>query len=381
VKLSSFGLLALMAPLPLAAQASFETGGGAARLDQLPAGAVTVFGGRLDDWAGPLRINLASSTADYRGLGGTASVDATVRYPFALGAWRFDAGPVGSIGQGIDEELSRLYGGAMAVERNAGPVLLSAEWQEGRADIGMQKAGWGRRQLGGEYHVGPFYLKGTWLTTLVRDSVLRKNVFFDPRNPRLDTLYEQRVQDVRDAMLHVGWTAGHVTLDALLGRRSGAGLATRGWWQASAAIQVFSSIAVVVNSGRAPADLLLGLRGGERTTLGLRFASPERLSMRRRPRNILAGVELVPLGERLYRIVITLPGVVHNVRLSSDLTGWKAVPMQETDDGRWQLQLLVPPGAYRLNIRIDNGPWTVPPNIRTIDDGFGGTVGLLVLDH
>jgi hypothetical protein len=382
VRLSALGLLALAAPISLTAQASFETGGGAARLDQLPAGAVTVFGGRLDDFAGPLHMNLASTTADYRGLGGTASVDASVRYPFDYGAWRFELGPVGSVGQGIDEELSRLFGGALAVQRDLGPVTVTGEWQEGRASIGMQRAGWGRRQLAGEMRFGPFLLKASWLATLVRDSVLRKNVFFDPRNPRVDTLYEQRIQDVQDGLLQVGWGEGRWMLDARVGRRSGAGLATRGWWQASASVRIFSSVAVVVNSGRAPADLLLGLRGGQRTTLGLRFGSADRPFLKHRAsRDILAGIEMIPIADRGYRMVITLPGVVRNVRLSSDLTGWKTIPLEETDDGRWKVELEAPPGVYRLNIRIDNGPWTVPPGVRVIDDGFGGTVGLLVVDH
>lgn len=374
-------LLALLAPLPVAAQASFETGGGAARLDQLPAGTVAIFAGRLDDRAGPLHLRLSSATADYRGLGGTTSVDATIRVPFAIGSWDFEAGPVGSVGQGIEEELARLYGGALEIERSVGPVRLSMEWLEGWANIGQQRAGWGRRTLGGEYHIGPVALHGSVLTTMVRDSMLRKNVFFDPRNPRLDTLYEQRVRNVQDAMLRVGWKAGRVSLDAVVGRRSGAGLATSGWWQATAAVQVISNVAVVINSGRAPADLLLGLRGGERTTLGLRFMSADRPAATRGSRHLVTGVELVPVGNQQYRIVITLPGVVHNVRFSSDLTGWKTLPMQQTDDGRWQLSLVVPPGAWRVNIRVNNGPWTVPPNIRTIDDGFGGTTGLVVVDH
>jgi hypothetical protein len=39
----------------------------------------------------------------------------------------------------------------------------------------------------------------------------------------------------------------------------------------------------------------------------------------------------------------------------------------------------MPSGKYQMNIRIDGGPWIVPPGVLSMLDEFGGSVGLLVV--
>ena len=48
-------------------------------------------------------------------------------------------------------------------------------------------------------------------------------------------------------------------------------------------------------------------------------------------------------------------------------------------DGRWEAWLDATPGLYRVNLRLDDGPWLAPPGMPSVDDDFGGRVGLLAL--
>jgi hypothetical protein len=50
------------------------------------------------------------------------------------------------------------------------------------------------------------------------------------------------------------------------------------------------------------------------------------------------------------------------------------------DDGRWRLEIIVPAGTHRFNLRVDGGAWGAPPEVPTVHDDFGGVVGLLVLN-
>ena len=41
--------------------------------------------------------------------------------------------------------------------------------------------------------------------------------------------------------------------------------------------------------------------------------------------------------------------------------------------------MLVTSGTHRMMLRIDGGEWRAPANAPTVDDDFGGRVGLLVV--
>jgi hypothetical protein len=43
------------------------------------------------------------------------------------------------------------------------------------------------------------------------------------------------------------------------------------------------------------------------------------------------------------------------------------------------VKLPINSGKYEMNIRINGGPWTVPPGLLSMLDEFGGSVGLLVV--
>ena len=48
--------------------------------------------------------------------------------------------------------------------------------------------------------------------------------------------------------------------------------------------------------------------------------------------------------------------------------------------GTWEARLPLAPGVYRVNLRVDGGPWIVPPGLPSVVDEFGGAVGILTIE-
>lgn len=193
---------------------------------------------------------------------------------------------------------------------------------------------------------------------------------------------------VSHGMLDVAATAGFRQWS----RPAGAGGTV--WAGVNATCWLAAHLALVAAGGSYPADYAQGLPAGRYLSLGVRIAShrptqpaiadhqaslPIRTagvqSERRAPIPPGPAFEIRPLGER-QRIRIWVPGSTR-VELMGDFTRWQAVPLARLDDGGWELILPLAPGLYRLNVRVDGGPWAAPSGMPVVLDDFGGTVGIL----
>ena len=66
------------------------------------------------------------------------------------------------------------------------------------------------------------------------------------------------------------------------------------------------------------------------------------------------------------------------VEIMGDFTNWE--PRSMTRNGAaFESTMLVTSGTHRMMLRIDGGEWRAPANAPTVDDDFGGRVGLLVV--
>ncbi len=214
-----------------------------------------------------------------------------------------------------------------------------------------------------------------------------------------------RVADVHygEASAAVRWTAARVELGAGGGVRSGDrafGSSDEGSWvSADAALWIRPRLAVVVAAGNFLSDPTTSSIGGRFANLGLRWAlrRPARNELPRvlLPRNLGRpdGTEdgsrphVGPLAESLVveesgdgRVTLqfTLPAA-NSAQLMGDFTDWSPVPLERDATGRWTVTLTLRAGVHRVNLRTDGGPWRSPPGLTTVDDGFGGQVGLLVV--
>lgn len=148
------------------------------------------------------------------------------------------------------------------------------------------------------------------------------------------------------------------------------------WGGASAAYWVTPHVAVTVSGGKYAWDVVQGLPGGDFISLGVRLTP-----RRSRPIPLLATAPIVYTSEDVRSGGVAFDLDADRVEIAGDWTGWQPVAMARDVSGRWILPADLAPGTYRFNLRIDGGEWTVPDGFVTIDDGFGGTVGLLIVSE
>jgi hypothetical protein len=147
------------------------------------------------------------------------------------------------------------------------------------------------------------------------------------------------------------------------------------WAGASAAVWVSRNAAIVVAGGRYSSDILQGLPGGDFVSLGLRL-TPRRA----RPIPTSAAAPIVYTPEAARAGVGFRVEDVSRVEVAGDWNGWVAEPLVRSG-GRWVMPAPLAPGVYRFNLRVDGERWIVPEEVPSIDDGFGGRVGLLIISE
>jgi len=147
------------------------------------------------------------------------------------------------------------------------------------------------------------------------------------------------------------------------------------WAGVSGVYWVTGSAGVLVSGGTYSPELLQGLPGGEFISIGLRL-TPRRV----RPIPITAAAPIVYTADeaRSGTIAFTVEGATR-VDILGDWNGWVGQPLARDATGRWVLPPGVPPGVHRFNLRVDGDRWIVPEGVPSVDDGFGGRAGLLVV--
>jgi hypothetical protein len=159
-------------------------------------------------------------------------------------------------------------------------------------------------------------------------------------------------------------------------------IGTDAWAGAAAVVWLNQHLALVAGGGSYLADYAQGFPKGSYLTLGVRLAT-------RRPadaeptseilRRVLRGAEekiaarFEVRSERGAQRIIRVhaPGA-KRVELMGEFTGWAPVALQRTGaTPEWEVSLPIPPGVYRMNIRIDGGSWSVPPGLPAFTDDLG----------
>jgi hypothetical protein len=188
---------------------------------------------------------------------------------------------------------------------------------------------------------------------------------------------EQAYHEARASLLYSGHALDLTLFGGFRDASGSSALANEGWAGASAAWWISSTAALVVSGGRYAPDVLQGLPGGDYISLGFRF-TPWRTR---------------PLPETLRHPLIYTETEAHEggvafeiddartVEIAGDWNDWKLEPLRRDGQGRWRVPDTPGPGVYRFNLRIDGERWIVPEDVPSIDDGFGGEVGLLIISE
>jgi hypothetical protein len=195
-----------------------------------------------------------------------------------------------------------------------------------------------------------------------------------------------------DYTMALDGAVGAVDLTATFGTRTGAPLPVAGgdrrtWGGISAALWFARRAAVVASGGTYPVDLTQGFPAGRYVSLALRVGGwravqlADAATARSVRREALAagitGVEVQPLAPGRVALRVRAPRAAR-VELMGDLTGWASRSLRRSADGWWTI-VLDASGATELVVRVDGGPWTVPPGATVATDEFGGRVGRFFL--
>ncbi|MGQ0538748.1 MAG: glycogen-binding domain-containing protein [Gemmatimonadaceae bacterium] len=166
------------------------------------------------------------------------------------------------------------------------------------------------------------------------------------------------------------------------------------WW-------LTQRYALVALAGRQLAEPALGTASNLYATLGLRIAARNvgtRHSAARvdpvpgRRQESLRG-HLTATGSNAVRapeveldvthdgalIALRLPATAQTAELAGDFSKWQPIPLTLQGGGLWRLKDALPPGVYRLIVRIDGGEWRAPINVPRYHDDFGGEVGVVTI--
>ena len=199
-----------------------------------------------------------------------------------------------------------------------------------------------------------------------------------------------------DSQASLYWKRERFDLGALLGFRVGDQAITtnpsaRSWASVTAVAWMTPRVGLVASGGTYPIDPTQGFPGGRFISLALRLATNGVRSQApvlstdndARPERAAAAVTGFS-ARRESPTTVTLtagaPGA-ESVEITGDFTNW--VPVRLTPgsgpSGSWSVSLPINSGKYEMNIRINGGPWVVPPGLLSMLDEFGGSVGLLVV--
>ncbi len=149
------------------------------------------------------------------------------------------------------------------------------------------------------------------------------------------------------------------------------------WAGVSGALWLGDHAAIVLAGGKYGADLLQALPGGEFVSIGLRLTP-----RRSRPIPVSAAAPIVYTTDqtRSGGLGFRVSGAAR-VEIAGDWNAWIPEPMRRDASGRWLLPAAVGPGVYRFNLRVDGDRWIVPEEVPSVEDGYGGRVGLLIVSE
>jgi hypothetical protein len=194
-----------------------------------------------------------------------------------------------------------------------------------------------------------------------------------------------------DTQAAARWEAGRVELAAGMGVRSGDAIVRESstmWGSASATFWVARHVGLVAAGGTYPVDFTQGYPGGRYFSVALRFGTRPTTAVLRSPGE--AAPSALPSGAAGPRLeVASLPNgrrtirvhapAARGVEVMGDFTAWQPLALTRVQGGWWTATLVIAPGTYQLNVRVDGGTWDVPTGALEKVDEFGARVGIVTL--
>jgi hypothetical protein len=148
------------------------------------------------------------------------------------------------------------------------------------------------------------------------------------------------------------------------------------WFGGSVEFGWSDAMRFTLEADRRPMDIVRGLPANQRFSMGVRFLPwVERTNHGNRDKD---DGRVVP--PPLSGIATLHLGVAETAEVRGDFTDWLPVLLTRGGNGSWLLPLGIAPGVYTLSVRLNGGEWYAPPGLPSTADGFGGVVGILVVE-
>ena len=182
-----------------------------------------------------------------------------------------------------------------------------------------------------------------------------------------------------DALLHANYDFGPFALNATFGNRFGAApSSSHRWANGKITVPVRAPFGIAFSGGSRADDPAHGIIGGKFAEAAIVFGLP-----RKQPNVVIDAPTLnSPEVERLFDGTARIrlhARATNRLEIKGDMTDWESRPMSRVHGSTdvWEVTLPMQRGVYKVNIRIDDGGWTVPEGLPAINDAFGGKSGLL----
>jgi hypothetical protein len=183
-------------------------------------------------------------------------------------------------------------------------------------------------------------------------------------------------RQVADAAASIAADRGRLFAELSAGARVQTGGHRRQLWATlDAGVRLHPRLAVAVTVGSSPAFGALELPSGGVAALSFRITPPGGAE----PRRPASSFRAEPRADGARALRVCLPAA-KRVELQGDATWWEPMPLTRRDGCWWEIVLRAAAGLHRIALRVDGGPWGAPPGLPAIDDGFGGEVGVLVIE-
>lgn len=154
------------------------------------------------------------------------------------------------------------------------------------------------------------------------------------------------------------------------------------WASARGALVLRDGMGLTLQASQLPADLLRQLPARRELQLGV-LLRPWRASAI--PVSLPSGAAAATRsfvarrhGADSVTMVVDAPGA-RSVEVMGDFTAWRPVALVQRGQA-WRLTMALAPGVHQLNLRVDGGEWGPPPGTTAADDGYGGRVGIVVIE-
>ena len=190
-----------------------------------------------------------------------------------------------------------------------------------------------------------------------------------------------------DNQATVGWKASRAELGLTAGFRGGARLPAasdaRAWGGVSVAAPISPRASIVVAAGSYPLDFTQGFPAGKYVSAGVRMALGRvkpALGTVAPSTGELGRLEVRRISGEEITISIRAAGA-DSIEIMGDVTGWEPVRLRpnDRDPREFRVSLAAKPGTSQVNIRVNGGPWVVPPGLTVVKDETGTPVGILVI--